>query len=80
LLHFSFRCPDEGGVSELLPKLFKYFQYPNSSSAGANLGIKTPDALQIAAAQLAECSAFITNDRRLPHIDGLYIFQLSDYL
>lgn len=46
----------------------------------ATLGIKTPDALQIAAAQLAGCSAFVTNDRRLPHIEGLNILQLSAYL
>lgn len=45
----------------------------------ANFGIKTPDALQIAAAQRYGCSAFITNDRRLPRIEGLTIFQLSDY-
>lgn len=45
----------------------------------AKSGIKTPDALQIAAAQLYNCSAFVTNDRRLPKISGLQILQLSDY-
>ena len=45
----------------------------------AELGLKTPDALQIAAAQLGKCSAFITNDRRLPDIKGLKILQLSDF-
>lgn len=45
----------------------------------ATLGIKTPDALQIAAAQQQNCSAFVTNDRRLPKISGLRILQLSDY-
>lgn len=46
----------------------------------ANFGIKTPDALQIAAAKRGGCSVFITNDRRLPKIEGLTIIQLSDYL
>lgn len=47
----------------------------------ANFGIKTPDALQIAAAKQGGCSVFITNDRRLPEkIERINIFQLSDYL
>lgn len=45
----------------------------------ANLGIKTPDALQIACAKQEKCTAFVTNDRRLPKISGLKILQLSDY-
>jgi predicted nucleic acid-binding protein len=45
-----------------------------------NFGIETPVALQIAAAKQSGCSVFITNDRRLPKIEGLKIFQLSDYL
>lgn len=45
----------------------------------ATLGIKTPDALQIAAAQLENCTTFITNDRRLPNLKGLEILQLSDF-
>jgi predicted nucleic acid-binding protein len=45
----------------------------------ATLGIKTPDALQIAAAKREKCTAFITNDRRLPEISGMKILQLSDY-
>ena len=46
----------------------------------ANFGLKTPDALQIAAAIRGGCAVFVTNDRRLPKIDGLTIFQLSSYL
>lgn len=45
----------------------------------AKYGLKTPDALQIAAAQQGSCSIFITNDRQLPKIEGLSIYQLSDY-
>lgn len=46
----------------------------------ASFSIKTPDAIQIATAQLHNCSAFVTNDRRLPDIAGLQILQLSDYV
>lgn len=43
----------------------------------AATGIKTPDALQLAAAIGASCTAFVTNDRRLPQIPGLRILDLS---
>jgi predicted nucleic acid-binding protein len=46
----------------------------------ATTGMKTPDALQIAAALSAECRAFLTNDRALPAVPGLRIAQLSSYL
>jgi predicted nucleic acid-binding protein len=46
----------------------------------AAIGVKTPDALQIAAALGARCRAFLTNDRGLPSIRGLRIVQLSSYL
>lgn len=46
----------------------------------AEFGLKTPDALQIAAAQLEKCTTFITNDRRLPDIKPLKILQLSEFL
>ena len=42
-------------------------------------GVKTPDALQLAAAIGAGCRAFVTNDRRLPSVPGLPIIQLSSY-
>jgi predicted nucleic acid-binding protein len=44
----------------------------------ARWGIKTPDAIQIASAQITGCSTFVTHDRRLPQIEGLRILQLSD--
>ena len=51
--------------------------------AGAHLraatGVKTPDALQIAAALSAGCTTFVTNDRRLPDVPGLTIIQLASY-
>jgi predicted nucleic acid-binding protein len=41
--------------------------------------LRTPDALQLAAALLRGCSAFITNDRRLPEVAGLKVVQLGEY-
>jgi predicted nucleic acid-binding protein len=40
----------------------------------------TPDALQLAASLATRCSAFVTNDRRLPAIPGLRVIQLGAYL
>jgi predicted nucleic acid-binding protein len=42
--------------------------------------LRTPDALQLAAALGSRCSSFVTNDRRLPSIPGLPVVQLRDYL
>jgi predicted nucleic acid-binding protein len=43
-------------------------------------GMKTPDALQIAAALSTGCKALLTNDRALPVVPGLRIVQLSSYV
>ena len=43
-------------------------------------GVKTPDALQLAAAITARCHSFLTNDRRLPEIPGLRVLQLESYV
>lgn len=40
--------------------------------------IRTPNALQLAAALSADATAFVTNDRRLPNLPGLPILQLAD--
>lgn len=42
--------------------------------------VKTPDALQLAAALSSGCTTFLTNDRRLPDLPGLSVLQLRDYL
>lgn len=42
--------------------------------------VRTPDALQLAAALTHGCSAFVTNDRALPVIPGLRVVQLSDFV
>ena len=45
----------------------------------AVFSIKTPDALQLAAALSGGCSVYLTDDRSLPRIPGLEILQVSDY-
>ena len=42
-------------------------------------GVRTPDALQLAAAVSTKCAVFLTNDRRLPSLSGLRIVQLDDF-
>lgn len=42
-------------------------------------GIKTPDALQVAAAREARCSSFLTNDRELGRLPGLKILELDAF-
>jgi predicted nucleic acid-binding protein len=44
----------------------------------ARFGLKTPDAIQLAAALSLRCTAFVTNDRRLPQIPGLRTIQLRE--
>lgn len=46
----------------------------------ADTGVKTPDALQIAAALSMKCPVFVSNDRRLPAIEGLQIIQLEEFV
>lgn len=46
----------------------------------AHHGLRTPDALQLAAAFALGASVFLTNDRRLPQLAGLRVLQLDDLL
>ena len=46
----------------------------------AVLEVRTPDALQVAAALGSGCTAFVTNDRNLPSFETMKVLQLSDYL
>ena len=46
----------------------------------AATGAATPDALQLAASVGTRCSAFVTNDRRLPTVPGLRIIQLGAFV
>lgn len=56
---------------------------PNHMRLAAQLraatGVATPDALQLAASLAAECTAFVTNDRRLPAVPGLRIVQIDHH-
>jgi predicted nucleic acid-binding protein len=40
-------------------------------------GVATPDALQLAASLATGCTAFLTNDRRLPVVPGLRLVQMG---
>lgn len=40
--------------------------------------MRTPDALQIAAALSQRCAAFVTNDREYPQLPGLRVVQLRE--
>ncbi|MFQ5703159.1 MAG: type II toxin-antitoxin system VapC family toxin [Gemmatimonadales bacterium] len=42
--------------------------------------VRTPDALQLAAALSRECATFLTNDRPLPQFPGLRVLQLGECL
>ena len=54
-------------------------QLRDAAEIRAATGVKTPDALQLAAAIGSGCTAFVTNDRRLPKIAGTRVLQLADY-
>lgn len=43
----------------------------------ARTGLKTPDALQLVTALGEHCTAFLTNDRRLPPIPGLRVIDMA---
>jgi predicted nucleic acid-binding protein len=46
----------------------------------ATTSVKTVDALQLATALLSDCSAFLTNDHRLPQLRSIKVVQLEAYL
>ena len=43
----------------------------------ARLGLRVPDAVQLATALAAGCTAFVTNDRALPSLPGLPVVQVG---
>lgn len=55
-------------------------QLRTAAALRATTGVKTPDALQLAAAVSTGCGTLLTNDRRLTDIPGLRIRQLSAYV
>lgn len=46
----------------------------------AHYPVRTPDALQLAAALSGRCKVFVTNDQSLPLLSGLQTLQLNDYV
>jgi predicted nucleic acid-binding protein len=56
------------------------FQLRAAAQIRAHYRIRTPDALQLAAALSKRCSALLTNDREMPELPGLKILQLRSYL
>jgi predicted nucleic acid-binding protein len=42
--------------------------------------VKTPDAIHLATALVANCSVYLTNDRVLPQIPGIRILQIKSYI
>lgn len=43
-------------------------------------GVRTADAIQLAAGMAERCGSFLTNDRRLPEVPDLPVRQLTDLL
>jgi predicted nucleic acid-binding protein len=54
-------------------------QLRTAAQLRAAVRVKTPDALQLAAALTCGCSCFVTNDRRIPEVPGLRVLQLTQY-
>jgi predicted nucleic acid-binding protein len=50
----------------------------SAAALRAAYGVRTPDALQLAAGLSARCGSFVTNDRHLPALPGLRVIQISD--
>lgn len=46
----------------------------------ATTRIHTPDALQLASGLLTKCTAFLTNDRRVPALGNMAVLQLDDFV
>jgi predicted nucleic acid-binding protein len=56
------------------------FQLRAAAQIRARYRIRTPDALQLAAALSRRCSALMTNDREIPELPGLKTIQLKSYI
>lgn len=52
-------------------------QLRSAAQLRARHGVRTPDALQLAAALSMRCTAFLTNDRRLPQVGGMRVIGLA---
>lgn len=45
-----------------------------------NAGLRTPDAVQVAAALISGCKAFVTNDKRLRKLKEIKVVILEDFI
>jgi len=50
----------------------------DTAALRAATGMRAPDAIQVATALQAGCTAFVTNDRRLPQLPGLRVLQIGE--
>ncbi len=55
-------------------------QLRSAAALRAAYGIRTPDALQLAAALSRSCTNFVTNDRDIPALPGVKVIQLADHV
>lgn len=55
-------------------------QLRTAAQLRATYRVRTPDALQLAAALTQRCTAFVTNDRAMPRVPGLKVLQLGDFV
>lgn len=55
-------------------------QMRSAAQLRASHGLRTPDALQLAAALTTRCTAFLTNDRDFPAVADLPVVQLSAHV
>jgi predicted nucleic acid-binding protein len=82
--------PLRDGNTQLLEDFDSFFAEAVSSIVGlsrevidqateirARYGVKTPDALHLAAAIVARCDAFFTNDHRLDRVPGIVVEVLT---
>lgn len=63
---------------DVLPVNFQVAQ--TAAELRAQYNVRLPDALQLAAAIIAKCDAFVTNDRALRQVTAIPVFVLDDFL
>jgi predicted nucleic acid-binding protein len=66
------------GWLRLVPLDLRLFRVAAHLRAGTRM--KTPDAIQLASALVADCTAFLTNDGRIPAIPGIKVLSLDSYV